>query len=290
MKDCKITLASLPSLLSDTAKNLDEVEKAVAAAAEKKSRMIVLPELMLTGHGAHPLMAQNAEPVPDGQLSKKILRLSKEANLCIVVGIAELKCGVVYNSMMVSDRGDFLGCQSKMHPSGDEYCSFAPGHDVKAFDIDELRFGISICYDSRFHELGLIHNLNRVDAVLSAHAARTGLWPDSPDAAFMRQKIDTRQSSWEKRYTGIAQDYNFFVLLCDAVGPSTAGLEGVIANHAGTVMAINPRGEVILRTEKKDISAEVAHILLKADSLDFNHAPTRNRRLDTVVRLLKRYL
>ena len=290
MEDCRVTLASLPSLLADTEKNLRVAEEAVIAASEDGSRLVLLPELMLTGHGAHPLMAKNAEPVPDGPMSRRILGLSKERDICICVGIAELRSGVAYNSMMVADRGDFLGCQSKMHPSGDEYCYFAPGDDVCIFDIGEMKFGINICYDSRFHELSLIHNLNGADAVLSAHAARTGVWPESPDGDFQIRTINKRQKGWENRYTGIAQDYNFFVLLCDAVGPSTEGLEGVVANHAGSVMALDPQGGVILRTAKQDFTAEIASVTLEAGRKDFNHAPTRNRRLDTMVRLLQRHL
>ena len=290
MNDCRVALAALPSLLADTEQNMRKTEEAIRFAAESSARLLMLPELMLTGHGAHPLMARNAEPVPGGPMSVRVLELSRTYDLCVCVGIAELRGSVVYNSMMVADRGDFLGCQSKLHLSGDEYCHFAPGQTVEVFDIDDLAFGITICYDSRFHELALLHNLNGAEAVLSAHAARFGDMPEPPDSGFMAEQIRRRQESWEMRYAAQAQDYNFFVLLCDAVGPSTAGLEGVVANHAGGTMAIDPAGRVIHRTAKTDFSEELAVVDLHAEALDFNHPPTRNRRLEVVTKLLEEHL
>ena len=82
MRDCRVTLAALPSLLADTEHNLRKTEEAVRFAADASARLLMLPELMLTGHGAHPLMARNAEPVPDGPLSRRILQLSRHHRLC----------------------------------------------------------------------------------------------------------------------------------------------------------------------------------------------------------------
>ncbi len=288
MQDCKVTIAALPSVLADKAENLETARGAIGQAARDGARLIIMPELMLTGHGAHPNMADNAEPVPDGPLCREIVELSRAHGLCICIGMAELCHGIVYNSQIVADRGRYLGLQRKIHLSGDEYCYFGAGDDVPVFDIGELRFGITICYDSRFPEMSLLHNLHHVDALLAAHAARTGEWPDSPDKDFALNQIRKRQQSWEQRYRGRAQDYNFFVLLCDAVGPSTRSLEGVVANHAGSVMAIDPRGEVILKTEKQDFSPEIRTIDLVAQERQSNHAPTRNRRLDVFRALLDR--
>ena len=55
---------------------------------------------------------------------------------------------------MRRDRGEYLGLQRKVNPSGDEYVYFGCGDDVPVFDIGDLRFGITICYDSAFPELG----------------------------------------------------------------------------------------------------------------------------------------
>jgi predicted amidohydrolase len=216
--------------------------------------------------------------------------MSKQYELCICVGIAELANNIVYNSQMVADTGEYLGLQRKINLSGDEYCHFGAGERVQVFDIGDIRFGITICYDNLFPELALFHSLNNVDLILAPHAARTGKWPRTLTPKFRSERIRTQQDSWEKVHRARASDHNVYVLLNNAVGPSAEGLEGVVANHAGTVMGIDPDGEVFLRTSVSDFVDEIVTVELKADKRKVNHAPSRNRRLSTVVRLLEEKL
>lgn len=288
MVDTRVTVAALRSQLNDPQQNLKLVKETCEVASREKARLLLLPELMLTGHGGHRKMVDNAEPVPEGPLSSAVLELSKRHDLCICVGIAELAENVVYNSQMVADRGEYLGLQRKMNMSGDEYLYFGWGQDVPVFDIGDVRFGITICYDNHFPELALIHALHNVDLVLSPHAARTGEWPQELTPEFCERVIQGNQTGWETVHRTRAKDHNVYVLLSDAVGPSTEGLDDVVANHAGTVMGIEPNGTVFLRTEKKDFTDEIATVDLKAEKRRVNHGPTRNRRLDTVISLLER--
>lgn len=290
MRDTKVTVASLRSVLIDPERNLALVEKACRAAHEAGARLALLPELMLTGHGGHARMAENAEPVPDGPLTQAVLELSAKYRLCICVGIAEWTGRIVYNSQIVVDRGEYLGLQRKINLSGDEYCYFGWGCQVPVFDIGDLRFGISICYDNHFPELALVHSLNSVDLILAPHAGRTGVWPKKLTPRFRAKKIKAQQDSWEKVHRARAFDHNVYVLLCNAVGPSTEGLEGVVANHVGTVMGVDPDGEVFLRTSATDFEDEIVTVRLEADKRKTNHCPSRNRRLEPVVRLLTQRL
>ena len=303
MKDIKVTVASLRSVLIDPQRNLDLVTQTCKTAHEAGARMVFLPELMLTGHGAHPRMIENAEPLPDGPLSQAMLRLSAVYNLCICVGIAELSHNVIYNSQMVVDRGEYLGAQRKIYLSLDEYCYFGAGEQVEVFDIGDVRFGITICYSNQFPELALIHALHHVDLILAPHAARSGRWPAELTPEFRAQVIAERQADWEKVHRARASDHNVYVLLNNAVGPSTEGLaeiagdysggltgadlEHVVANHAGTVMGIDPRGDVFLRTAATDFEDEVVTVELQAAQRQINHRPAMNRRTETLWRLLQ---
>jgi predicted amidohydrolase len=288
MIDTRVTVASLRSVLRDPQENLRLVRDACAIARADGARMLFLPELMLTGHGGHPKMTDNAEPVPDGPLSQAILEMSSEYALCICVGLAELSNNIVYNSQMVADRGTYLGLQRKVVLSGDEYCHFGAGESLEAFDIGDVRFGITICYDNLFPELALVHALHHVDLILAPHAARTGRWPEAPDPGFCAQRIREQQDAWEMVHRARAHDHNVYVLLCNAVGPATEGLDDVVANHAGTVMGTDPDGEVILRTQKQDFTDEVVTVALEAGKRTRNHPPSRNRRAHTVMHMLSR--
>ena len=303
MKDVRVTVASLRSVLIDPQRNLDLVRETCVTAHDAGARILFLPELMLTGHGAHPKMVENAEPVPEGPLSQAVLQLSAQYDLCICAGIAELSNNVVYNSQMVVDRGMYLGLQRKVYLSLDEYCSFGAGEQVEVFDIGDVRFGISICYSNQFPELALIHALHHVDLILSPHAARSGRWPAELTPAFRQRVIGQRQADWEKTHRARASDHNVYVLLNNAVGPSTEGLaeiageyagdltgvdlEHVVANHVGTVMGIEPNGDVFLRTTVTDFVDEVVTVELKAEQRKVNHRPAMNRRTETLWRLLQ---
>lgn len=302
MKDTRITVASLKSLLIDPQKNLERVKAACAVAVKDGARMLFCPELMLTGHGAHPKMVENAEPVPDGPLCREVLALSKRHGLCICVGIAKLDRTIVYNSQIVVDRGEYLGLQRKINLSNDEYLSFGMGQRVEVFDIGDVRFGIIICYDNHFPELALALALQEVDLILAPHAARTGVWPDPMTPEFAAKRVKAQQDNWERVHSTRAYDHNAYVLLCNAVGPSTGGLDALdgykreaptcadpkrcIANHAGTVMGVDPKGEVFMRSSVTEIAEEIVTVTLEAAKRKINHGPTRNRRVDTMMNIL----
>ncbi len=290
MKDVKITVAAVKSILIDPNENLKQVEKACKVAHKDGARLLLLPECMLTGHGAHrPTVEKNAEPLPEGPLSQAVLKMSEKYQLCIVVGIGERADGVVYNSQMVVDKGKFLGAQRKINLSSDEWRLFAEGRKVEVFDIGDVRFGITICYDNSFPEIAMIHKLHDVDLILTAHASRTGVWPEVLTPEFCAEKIKTEQNKYEKMYRGRAYFYNVYILTTNAVGSATEGLEGVISNHAGTLFGVGPSGEVILRTSATDKFIDEIHTVeLKASKRRFNHHATRNRNYMKVKEMLNK--
>ncbi|MBN1352006.1 carbon-nitrogen hydrolase family protein [candidate division KSB1 bacterium] len=290
MNDIKITVATLKSILRNPMENLQRVKHACERAKQDSARILFLPELMLTGHGGHPIMAENAEAVPDGPLSSEILKLSAAYELCICVGIAEREHNIAYNSQIVMDKGQYLGLQRKIHLSGDEYCHFGAGEKVAVFDIGDIRFGITICYDNHFPELALIHALNHVDLILAPHAARSGVWSAPITREFSMNLIKLQQENWEKVHRARAFDHNIFVLLNNVVGSATEGLENVVANHAGTVMGVDPNGDVFLRTTKSDFEEEIVTVELQGSRRKFNHNMTRNRKPHLFFKMLQETL
>ena len=290
MKDIKVTVAAMKSILIDPNENLRQVEKACKIAHKDGARLLLLPECMLTGHGGHrPTVEKNAEPVPEGPLSQAVLKMSEKYQLCIVVGISERADGVVYNSQMVVDKGKYLGAQRKINLSSDEWRLFAEGQSVEVFDIGDVRFGITICYDNSFPEIAMIHKLHDVDLVLAPHASRTGDWPDVLTPEFCSEKIRAEQNKHEKMYRGRAYFYNVYILSTNAVGSATEGIEGVVSNHAGTVFGVNPNGNVILRTSATDKFIDEIHTVeLKASERRFNHHQTRNRNYMKVKAMLNK--
>lgn len=303
MSIIKVTVASLKSLLIDPQLNLDRVVKTCRIGEEEGARMVFLPELMLTGHGGHPKMMENAESIPDGPLCQAILEVSRELNIGICVGMAERTRSNVYNSQLVVDRGQYIGLQRKIYLSKDEYNFFSPGQSVEIFDLGEFKFGITICYDNCFPEMALIHGLNKVDLIFAAYAGRSGIWPDELTPDFCSEKIQVQQDLWRKLHSARADDHNVFVLCNNVVGPSTTGLKDldsypkdyttgidpreVIANHAGTVMGFDPTGEVFLKTAVTEFVDEVVTVDIDLSKRVIDHDTSRNRQPNLLLKMIE---
>ena len=255
MKDTKVTVAAVGSWITDTRKNLEKVEQVCKKAHQDGARIAVFPELHLVGLASDKtLMRENAEPIPQGPLSQAVLELSRKYDLCIVVGISEVVSDIIYNGAMVADKGKFLGVQRKINLSSDEWRFFAASDRVEVFDIGDIRFGITICYDNHFPSIAMLHKLHDVDLIFSMHAGRIFPWeiPKDPGPDFYNKRIRAEQTKFEKLYRGRALSYNIFIVATCAVGPVDESKDVVPYPQPGTFLAVDPSGDVILRTSAKD--------------------------------------
>ena len=73
MKIVRVTVASVQSLLIDTQANLERVEAACRTGHADGARIVFLPELMLTGHGGHPKMMENAQQVKCSEFGNAVI-------------------------------------------------------------------------------------------------------------------------------------------------------------------------------------------------------------------------
>ncbi len=100
-----------------------------------------------------------AERIPDGPTMQRMIRLSEETGMVLVVPIYErVDEGVFYNTAAVIDAGgEFLGIYRKMHiPHVEGFWEkfyFKPGNlGYPIFDTAVGRIGVYICYDRHFPE------------------------------------------------------------------------------------------------------------------------------------------
>ena len=88
----------------DKRKNLQVVTQFVRKAAAQGVRLITFPECCLSGYWPLRKLSRTelealAEPVPDGECTKELLRLASEHNITIGAGIVEKAGeGELYNS------------------------------------------------------------------------------------------------------------------------------------------------------------------------------------------------
>lgn len=127
---------------------------AVRAAASAGAKLVVLPELAVSGYSfASAQEARSAAEDLDGPTVSALRAVSAELGLVVVCGLPERAGAQVFNSAVVVEAGELLGCYRKVHPWGDEPDFFAAGSEPPVVVETTLgRIAVMVCYDLEFPE------------------------------------------------------------------------------------------------------------------------------------------
>jgi predicted amidohydrolase len=178
------------------------VDTATLATAEG-ARLLCFPEGFLQGYLTDEASAQRVALDLSSPAFEIILNRLAKLEPMIVFGLIEVENGRLFNTAVVIERGILVGRYRKTHLLGGEKV-FEAGADTPIFEIDGLRFGINICYDTNFPDgaqkiadLGakllvcLSNNMMRLEraeafrelhnAVRGERCRETGLWLVSAD-------------------------------------------------------------------------------------------------------------
>ena len=126
------------------------VSAAVQAEVEGAA-LLCLPEGFLQGYLTDEKSARrHAIDLASVEFGAILARLPKTAPM-VVFGMIEIENGRLFNTAAVVDRGNLVGRYRKAHLLRGEQC-FDAGNDTHLFEVNGLRFGINICYDTNFPE------------------------------------------------------------------------------------------------------------------------------------------
>jgi predicted amidohydrolase len=160
----RIALLQGPARTPDPEAGLAAVDDAARRAAAAGARLLVTPEMSLTGYaiGAERV-AELAGPVP-GPLTERVAAIAAEHGLAITVGLPVRTPAGVANTVVVvvvDADGALLASYAKAHLYGDvDRDAFVPGDvGVVQFRLDGLTVGILVCYDVEFPEAVRAHAL-----------------------------------------------------------------------------------------------------------------------------------
>jgi len=165
----RIALFQGPTETPDSEAGLAALAAAAGRAAGAGARVLVTPEMSVTGYalGAERV-AELAEPVP-GPLTAQVAAIAADTGLAIVYGHPERTAAGVANTVQVVDRdGRRLAGYRKAHLYGDmDRASFVPGDvGVAQFRIDGIVIGLLICHDIEFPEAARAHALAGTELLL----------------------------------------------------------------------------------------------------------------------------
>ena len=151
----RVALLQGPATPGDVAGNLALLERTARTVAGQGARLLVCPEMYLTGYdiGADAVR-RLAEPA-DGPSAAAVSRIARDTGVAIGYGWPERDGTDVYNAASLVDRdGSRLATYRKTHLYGDvDAAAFRPGAGGFATArLDDVRVGLLICYDVEFPE------------------------------------------------------------------------------------------------------------------------------------------
>ncbi|MFD3441170.1 carbon-nitrogen hydrolase family protein [Streptomyces sp. NPDC058685] len=160
------------------AENLKALDEAAARAAATGARLLVSPELFLTGYAIGDELPVLAEPA-DGPGATAVAEIAVRHGIAVVYGYPERDGGtagdrsggpgLIFNSaQLIGPDGDRLANYRKTHLFGCfEQQWFTPGDQpVVQAELDGITIGMLICYDVEFPENVRAHALAGTDLLL----------------------------------------------------------------------------------------------------------------------------
>ena len=153
MSSHKIALAQINPLLGDLAGNAQLILEASAEAFKQGAKLVLTPELSLTGYPPEDLLLRPAFiEAAQQQLDKLMVELASFPGLTIIVGHPKKTSVGLQNFASVLRDGKVIAGYAKQelpnHEVFDEVRYFVPGKQACVFECDGIQYGLILCEDA----------------------------------------------------------------------------------------------------------------------------------------------
>jgi predicted amidohydrolase len=207
-----VAVAQTAPHLGDVEGNLLGIEQAVSAARAKGARLVLLPELALTGYALQDAVAAVALRADSPRLAE-IATLSQ--GCALVLGfVEEGGRGTFHNSALIAVDGRIVAIHRKRHlPTYalfDEGRFFKPGRGITLFDLNGWRLGILICEEAWYPQT--------VHEVADAGAEALLVLANGPGRGVLAGERWQTQDAWRELVRFYARLYLVPVFLANRTG------------------------------------------------------------------------
>jgi len=149
----KIALAQMNPLLGDLAGNAQLICKAAQDAFTQGAKLVVSPELSLTGYPPEDLLLRPAFiEAARQELERLMQELAQYKGLTVVVGHPKQTASGLQNYASVLQNGKIIAGYAKQelpnHEVFDEVRYFVPGKEPCVFECEGIRYGLILCEDA----------------------------------------------------------------------------------------------------------------------------------------------
>jgi len=243
-----VALAQIDPALGDRGRNLERHREWVKRAADAGARLLVFPELSLTGYFLKDLVPESAIQL-DSKEMRDLAALSSE--LDIVLGtVIESPDHRYFNASLYFSQGELVHVHRKVYlPTYgmfDEQRYFAPGDRFRSFATPFGRAGMLVCEDIWHLSSAYILSLEGVDMIICPSS--------SPGRGITTDERLGTAESYRLVCRTYAQFLTTFFLYCNRVGFEDG------ANFWGGSMVIGPNGDIIAQHEDPEEALVLATI------------------------------
>lgn len=274
MDNIKISTAQFEAKDNDKSYNLSVIEQLTRKASKEGSNVIAFHECSITGYTfarylSRDQMLDLAEPVPEGDSTKKLVEIATMYNMTVLAGLFEKdRDDKIYKSYVCVDKNGLVAKHHKIHPFINPYLT--PGQGYTVFDIHGWRCGILICYDNNIIENVRATRLLGADIIFMPHVTmctpspRPGagfvnpeLWKNrEADPTSLRLEFDGMKGrAWLMKWLpSRAYDNGIYVVFANPIGMDHDQLK------PGLSMIIDPFGDILAECRSFDNSVVTANI------------------------------
>jgi 5-aminopentanamidase len=238
----KVAVCQVPEIRQDIYTSLKWIEKFTGQAEDEGVSLICFPECFLQGYLIEKSLAEKYAVNLMSPTFERICRQLSNFKPVIVFGMIEEDEGNLFNTAVILKSGKLLGKYRKTHLLDGERI-FKAGSEYPVFEINGLKFGINICYDTQFAAAA---------AALAEQGAKLILCP-----ANNMMRCETAEKYKHRHHEMRIQrvrETGVWLLSSDITGER----EGRIAY--GPTSVINPDGEVAAQVPLRKIGMVVAEI------------------------------
>jgi len=173
----KVAIGQITPKTGEKEFNIQKMKELTLQAVESDAKLIVFPELALTGYNCGDRFFEVAETIP-GPSTKIFEELAEQYQVHIIWGMPEKSIdGILYNSAAMVGPQGFIGKWRKHTLPGHatdlsgpgafpDRRYFKAGEDLTVFQTSIGKIGILICYDIFYPELARALTLQGVDIIV----------------------------------------------------------------------------------------------------------------------------
>jgi len=260
MKDLRLAMVQMRSIVGDTEGNFEEMKRYIEMAVEKKADIICFPEASLTGYSTSFTESDTIQL--DCSFIKTLKNVAESENLTIVFGFMEKSASLIYiTQAVVCHNGTML--YRKTHLGSREEGRFTKGDMIPVIASNKAVLGVHLCWESHIPDISTVLRDKGAELILIPHASNLG--------------GSKRKEVWMKSLVARAYDNSVYVAACNAVGDNDRG-----SVFGGGVLVLDRKGNIIC----EDFNGKESVVF--ADLKAYSHADDEGNRMSELRYFKKR--